>query len=379
MTTPAAIMHDQEPLDFDLWSKQDFADHWNWLIERYNHNAYHRLPNKVDSQIAMHLRGVTDKSSNLYDNTLLVHSEQNSDQIVKYQSSNFIPVYYWSHALIAVDWFRYAEHDPLIKYHNSEFNKDFLIYNRAWSGSREYRLKFTELLADFNLVGCANTAFSEYDSDVNYQDYTFKNAQFSIVRSDLHKLYPPNLHPSTASADYNSHDYASSAIEIVLETLFDDTRWHLTEKTLRPIACGKPFILASTPGSLQYLQNYGFETFGKYIDESYDSIVDPVQRLCCIATEMKRIASMPTVEKNKLWQVLHVIAARNKQRFFDLGWQKSIEQEFYTNLDQAMQAMNQTCTGKFWYESLSMSESSGSNGRSVEDIVFLKNWLKERN
>jgi hypothetical protein len=46
----------------------------------------------------------------------------------------------------------------------------------------------------------------------------------------------------------------------VAETVFD-TRIHLTEKTLRPIACGHPFILAAGPGSLKYLQTYGFRTF----------------------------------------------------------------------------------------------------------------------
>jgi hypothetical protein len=46
----------------------------------------------------------------------------------------------------------------------------------------------------------------------------------------------------------------------------------LTEKALRPIACGQPFILAATPGSLQYLRSYGFKTFSGYIDETYDTI-----------------------------------------------------------------------------------------------------------
>jgi hypothetical protein len=65
----------------------------------------------------------------------------------------------------------------------------------------------------------------------------------------------------------------------VLETLFDDHRWHLTEKSLRPIACGKPFVLMATPGSLQYLRQYGFKTFDGLIDETYDSIQNPKQRL----------------------------------------------------------------------------------------------------
>jgi hypothetical protein len=78
----------------------------------------------------------------IYRLAILLHSEQRSLQLKLYQESNFVPVYYWSHALIALDWFRYAEHVTQKK----RIQKTFLIYNRAWSGTREYRLKFAELL-----------------------------------------------------------------------------------------------------------------------------------------------------------------------------------------------------------------------------------------
>ena len=76
----------------------------------------------------------------------------------------------------------------------------------------------------------------------------------------------------------------------MLETLFDDDRLQLTEKSLRPIACGQPFILAATHGSLQYLQNYGFKTFNDVFDESYDQIEDPVKRLKAIVALMVQIS-----------------------------------------------------------------------------------------
>jgi hypothetical protein len=165
----------------------------------------------------------------------------------------------------------------------------------------------------------------------------------------------------------------------VLETLFDDTRWHLTEKTLRPIACGQPFMLASTPGSLQYLQKYGFETFNGLINESYDKIADPKARLQAIVIEMQRIAAMSTVDKQLLWQQLYAIAARNKQRFFSQEWQTSIENEFYHNLNSAMTVMEQNCTGKYWAKSKTMPLSAGSATRSTEELQALEHWLVARN
>ena len=46
------------------------------------------------------------RNRSMYDFSLLLHSEDRSNDIVKYSSENFIPVYYWSHAVIALDWFR---------------------------------------------------------------------------------------------------------------------------------------------------------------------------------------------------------------------------------------------------------------------------------
>lgn len=377
MTTPIAIMHDQEPLQFDLWSADDFANHWKYIVGRdYQHDQRFFEPNVVEYQIKLHLRGVVGPSSNLYDNILLVHSEQNSKQVELYQKHGFVTVYYWSHALIAADWFRYAEHDPILEYDTCKFKHDFLIYNRAWAGSREYRLAFAEILANINLVDQCLTSFSQFDDTQCYLDHEFKNPALAIKHTNLHQVFRPNQHLSSASADYNNQDYAISGLEVVLETLFDDTRLHLTEKTLRPIACGKPFILAATTGSLGYLRSYGFETFDNYIDESYDLITDPVERLQAITFEMQRIASLPVDQKNKLWEQLHAVAKRNQQKFFSKTWQDSIEQEFCNNLKNAMSVLNQHCTGKYWKESVVRPLTAS---KSVEQMQALENWLKEDN
>ena len=57
---------------------------------------------------------------------------------------------------------------------------------------------------------------------------------------------------------------------------------------------------------------------------------------------------MHSEDKIVLWDQLHKIAARNKQRFFSIEWQTSIVQEYVDNMNQAMITMNQNCTGKHW-------------------------------
>ena len=62
----------------------------------------------------------------MFEKNLLLHSEKRSNNLKKYQLNNeLIPVYYWSHALIAQDWFRYAERETFQKC----IKKTFLVYN----------------------------------------------------------------------------------------------------------------------------------------------------------------------------------------------------------------------------------------------------------
>ena len=82
-------------------------------------------------------------------------------------------MYYWSHAIIALDWFRFAEHIKQKK----QVKKTFLIYNRAWGGTREYRLRFADLLITLNLQDYCQTTINPVDPELNipYTQYQFDN------------------------------------------------------------------------------------------------------------------------------------------------------------------------------------------------------------
>jgi hypothetical protein len=264
--------------------------------------------------------------------------------VAQYSQQGYVPVYYWSHGVISLDWFRYAEHDPKLQFSPAKIQQDFLIYNRAWAGTREYRLCFAEQVVQNHLHDNCKMSFNSCD-DGYYGQHQFINPEFQITNFNLDNYFPPNTHPSSASADYCVEDYVGTGIEIVLETLFDDTRWHLTEKSLRPIACGKPFMLMATPGSLQYLRQYGFKTFGGLIDETYDGIQNPRQRLQAVIAEMKRISNLPVQQKIKLFSDLNDIAKFNKQLFFGEFFNDLVN-EYKQNMNSAMIEMNQHHHGR---------------------------------
>ena len=343
---PIIICHDQDPLFYDLYTKSDIYVEMLDRIPKYNPGEIAWYAAITDFLSTLHLRGLAYfQCLSMYDKILILHSEKRSTQLQLYESNNYIGVYYWSHAIIAADWFRYAPHDPKLIVNFDQIQKDFLIYNRAWSGTREYRLKFMHELVQQQLQSQCLTSFAIWDNQQNYIDHQFKNPNFEVDLAGLDQEFLPNTHDSNSSADYNNSDYAQIGIEIVLETLFDDDRLHLTEKTLRPIACGRPFMLMAPVGSLQYLREYGFRTFDGLIDETYDTISDPAQRLKAVVNEMSRIAKLDQTKKLMLWNQLYKIAKFNQQLFFSTQWQQSIHQELVSNLSRSIGVLEQYKNG----------------------------------
>jgi hypothetical protein len=339
---PQIFCYDQEPLNYDYYKDSHTEIHYNWYK-----NILINSPSTDDDPVLLKeilKNNIRHYSMNIYDKCILIHSEKRSVNLEKYKNDQFIPVYYWNHALISQDWFRYAQHLPVKK---SNSTTDFLIYNRAWSGTREYRLKFMELLINNDLISYCKTWCNaiEPELQIHYADYKFINSQWR-PNLPIEQFLTPTVASSCSSADINYLDYATTNFEVVLETLFNDSRLHLTEKVLRPIASGQPFLLAATHGSLQYLREYGFKTFSPIIDESYDLIEDPHQRLESLVYSMKKIASWTVAEKEKNMQEIFKIAQHNREHFFSDKFFNFVVDELVANLTQGLAELEDCNTSK---------------------------------
>jgi hypothetical protein len=386
MDSQIMIMHDQEPLDFRLYDAECLATELPTWYQRHLVPLAYQAQN---SQVLEHVRHL-NLASICYGNVtadvnIICHSEQRSSQVALYQNVGLHPVYWWSHAAIARDWYRYAQHDARLAQQPRHYDQDFVCYNRAWGGSREYRLKFADLVLHRALLPAARMGFSPIDNGVHWRDHVYRNDAFKVGH-DLEWL-PINQAGAGSSASYDRHDYTTCWWDVVLETLFDDDRWHLTEKTLRPIACGKPFLLAATPGSLQYLRTYGFRTFGDIVDESYDQIQDPVQRLEAIVDVMDHIRQLSTAERLRMQRELYDITAHNQRRFFSAEFIHDVWQELRDNLSQARQHTAQQRQGRNWQHLRSMLKSNAEHAvligqdnprRSRRDIAALLRRCRAR-
>ena len=159
-------------------------------------------------------------------------------------------------------------------------------------------------------------------------------------------LLEDNQCGSNESAQYNHDDFNSTAISVVLETMFDDSRIHLTEKTLRPIACGHPFVLAAGPHSLDYLRSYGFKTFDPWIDESYDQETNSLLRLEKIINSMNKVNALDATEFDQCLLEIRRIADFNKKHFFSDTFQQQVIEELKTNVMDAVRLVEKP-RGKF--------------------------------
>jgi hypothetical protein len=197
-----------------------------------------------------------------------------------------------------------------------------------------------ELLIEHGLQEQSKTSISrlsEGSQGYHYQDHKFKNINFKLNDTAVLDLLDNNQCNSNESAQYNCDDVNSTAISVVLETMFDDSRIHLTEKILRPMACGHPFILAAGPRSLEYLRSYGFQTFEPWIDESYDQEHNSLRRLEKIINSMNKINSLGAEEFDHFLLEIRRIAEFNKKHFFSNAFQHQVIEELKTNLALAIQ------------------------------------------
>ena len=83
--------------------------------------------------------------------------------------------------------------------------------------------------------------------------------------------------------------YEKTKYSLVAETHYENNAFLLTEKTARPILNKHPFVIASTPGFLKQLQNFGYHTFSELWPEDYDNETDTSDRLKLVADTVEYI------------------------------------------------------------------------------------------
>lgn len=210
-------------------------------------------------------------------------------------------------------WYNYCEYwmrgyDVKID-HTKTKSKKFLNLNRRARIDRVHRFLFVGLLKTRNLLG---QGYVSFQPEIPWEQAW---PQFNGLIDEKYKNQVLNLEPlfidtTDLSVNYNYPTeftvsfYENSWFSVVSETHFfnNESNRFLTEKTFKVIMHKHPFLLITSPNSLELLKEIGYKTFSPFFDESYDKEYDPHKRMILIVNEVERLCNLNDNE----WQTLSI-------------------------------------------------------------------------
>ena len=235
--------------------------------------------------------------------------------------------------------FKYCSHNNNIKDHRVELLL-FLIKNNllddgvtTWFGGEEPKAQGAGEL-DFTKFNSVSRGIVDYSKEYGKESVEFANK------------FIPNSYDSKEEGFFtflNLIPYFNSYFNIITETTWGPTydfevpqKIHLTEKVWKPISAFQPFILISTKNNLKKLREWGFRTFGDFIDESYDELDTYEERIKIINKEIIRLCGMSRKELDDWYWSMEDILVHNSenltkfidmeynklQKVFEYGWSK---------------------------------------------------------
>lgn len=83
--------------------------------------------------------------------------------------------------------------------------------------------------------------------------------------------------------------FTDTHFSVVTETCIQPYDLFVTEKTFKVLMAGHPFIILGSPGLYDYIRKLGFQTYGPWINESFDSETDEVVRSQLVAQEVQKL------------------------------------------------------------------------------------------
>jgi len=151
-------------------------------------------------------------------------------------------------------------------------------------------------------------------------DYGMQSDQFDVVKFTSDEFDP---YTSLLTQHHNIGQtlpidmYNQANFNLVVETDIDyQYGFLLSEKTIKCLITGMPFVIVATPYFLKHLKELGFHTYNEIWDESYDAELDYTKRIDKIVDLCNNLDSFD-------WQAnqtaLELIAMKNRSNFLNLN------------------------------------------------------------
>ena len=128
--------------------------------------------------------------------------------------------------------------------------------------------------------------------------------------------------------DTSAQKFHESHLHVVAETYYGcsdaEHSMFFSEKMFKPMQYLQPFVVLNYPHSLKELHRQGYQTFDRWLDEGYDTIVNLDDRTCAVAQVVKDMCThtpaamagthkemLPVLEHNYHQRVINTEAINN--------------------------------------------------------------------
>jgi len=304
--TDYVFFHDQEPVDIDLYKKL-----FDEIITR---NLDIQQPNGPKTAIR-------------FDGHIIV-SERGENVEALTKKYGWKTHYYFYHGWACQDWFRGYDKTFLIpRARDRNPTRTFVSPNRIVAGKRDHRVLFLYNVfkqgLDHNHLSAPRTCPAEQvNITIIAQKYTNVYQDIIAVFDNAHlpKLFAGEKTQQMTSCWLgNFAEAQDSLVYVPTETVYFGRRTHITEKTFKAIALEMPFVLVAPAGSLEYLREYGFQTFAGIIDESYDEETDDIRRVEKVVKLLKDLDNLSVYERQQIHQACLPVVEHNYNHFYRGG------------------------------------------------------------
>ena len=131
-------------------------------------------------------------------------------------------------------------------------------------------------------------------------------------------------------------EYEKSYFSIVSETNAETKYLFVTEKTLKPIMNLHPFLVNGNPYTLKHLRSLGFQTFGKWWDESYDLEENFQKRTEMLVEQVKFLCSKTKEEWVEILKEMQPLLKYNQSLLKQKWMSKQYEKNLVDILDTSL-------------------------------------------
>jgi hypothetical protein len=319
---------------------QNWIENYNtWLAHEKFYNQRNHLSivhsnDGIPCYLHNDVAGINRSTSAVIVIDCLIESIHSINTFVKYNPDKHYIIFcngWWDQSKISLPYSYTLIHHFFYLF---EMADTYLSPNRfCFYLDKEYRFEDTKPCEFVCMMGSKrperNVLIDTLAQTINYKNYILRYSgedlglpcETDIVLQDPDKFnsYLPLVekyyHDMSQSLPINMYNMGRFGL-VVESDLTLQHQFTLTEKTIKVLITGLPFVLAGTPYFLKHLRELGFITYNSLWDESYDEIEDFEKRMIAVAKLCNQLADFEWAEHRK---ELEQIKLLNRNNFLNLN------------------------------------------------------------